>query len=99
MLIKLTTTIDIEPKAGGKSTIKGVMLDMKLPDGLDESAYYDEEGRPNPRGVQAISSTLIQGLLANIHGAHQNLTRDSAEHLRYVIGELERGFVALVKAE
>ena len=33
------------------------------------------------------------GLVGNIHNGHSQKHWDSAEHLRYIISELERGFV------
>lgn len=95
MEIKVTTKVVIEPKQDGKPKLKGVEINLCLPPGLDESGYYEGD-HPNSLGVQAITSTLVQGLVANIHGAHQHGTRDSAEHLRYIISELERGFAARV---
>lgn len=63
---------------------------------VPESAYLDETGLVNKEGSKALSTTLVQGLVANIHMAHEKGFRDSAEHLRWIIAELERGFVAIV---
>ena len=78
--------------------LTNVDVRLNLPDYLDPSAYY-ENGRLTSAGVIVVTSILTQGLIANIHGAHQYKLRDSAEHLRYIISELERGFVAQVKVE
>lgn len=52
----------------------------------------------NEAGLKAQTQGLVQGLVANIHWGHQMGYWDSAEHLRYVIEHLERGF-AVANAE
>jgi hypothetical protein len=54
---------------------------------------------PNKEGCKAITETLIQGIIANIHFAHQKNYRDSAEHLRDIIKKLEEGFIDIVEIE
>ena len=66
---------------------------------LDINKYLDKESLPNKDGSNAISNILIQGLVANIHMAHQKGFRDSADHLRWIISELERGFVQVTNVE
>ncbi len=58
-----------------------------------------EQGLPTRDGSQVLSNVLIQGLVANIHMAHEKGFRDSAEHLRWIISELERGFVTVANVE
>ena len=60
---------------------------------LDKSHYLDSEGLPTKEGSKILSNVLVQGLIGNIHLAHDEGFRDSAEHLRWIISELERGFV------
>lgn len=88
----------LAPKGEEKSTIKAVDILLVLPKEVIESAYM-ENGRPNATGTKLLTQLFIQGLSANIHSAHQTGQRDSAEHLRYIIAELERGFVWQVNAE
>lgn len=64
---------------------------------LDEKCYLDKNGLPTADGSHALTQTLVQGLVGNIHLAHQKGFRDSAEHLRYIISELEKGFVENAK--
>ena len=59
---------------------------------LDEKQYLDAEGLPTKAGSQALSNVLIQGLVGNIHMSHEKGFIDSAEHIRWIISELERGF-------
>lgn len=82
--------------AKGALSSKHVSTDFRLeaPLPLDES-QYNEDGIPTAKGSHALTATLIQGLVGNIHYAHEKGFRDSAEHLRYVISELERGFIAV----
>lgn len=63
---------------------------------LEKKIYIDEENFPTQQGSVAMSIALVQGLVGNIHFAHQKGFRDSAEHLRWIIAELERGFVSVV---
>jgi hypothetical protein len=83
-------------KKGERSSVISTDIQLQLPKELDENMYFNKEGLPNKEGTKALSQCFIQGLIANIHQAHQNGLRDSAEHLRYIISELERGFVELV---
>lgn len=66
---------------------------------LDRRKYLDKENLPTKDGSQVLSNVLVQGLVGNIHMAHENGFRDSAEHLRWIISELERGFVSVVNVE
>lgn len=66
---------------------------------INPDAYFDKEGLPTADGCRSITEILVTSLSANIHASHQKGFRDSAEHLRYVIKELERHFVAVVDIE
>lgn len=68
-------------------------FNLVVPEGLDADCYLDEEGIVNKEGSKVLSNVLIQGLVGNIHLAHQSGFRDSAEHLRWIISELEKGFI------
>ncbi len=85
----------------GISTSKHVATDFNLyvSKELDINKYLDKESLPNKDGSNAISNVLIQGLVANIHMAHEKGFRDSADHLRWIISELERGFVQVTNVE
>ena len=77
----------------GTSTVREceVSLGSSIP--VDKSHLVADDGDFSATGVKAITQGLVQGLVTNIHSAHKVGIRDSAEHLRYVIKELERGFV------
>lgn len=96
--IEAIAALTLEPKEGG-STLTRTEFALELSDNMIRSEYMDDGGKPTKLGVHAIISCFIQGLLGSIHYAHQNGMRDSAEHLRYIISELERGFVRPVEIE
>lgn len=79
----------------GETMSKHVSTDFTLDiiGPLDKAMYISKEGMPTEAGSKAITLALVQGLVGNIHMAHEKGFRDSAEHLRYIISELERGFI------
>lgn len=85
----------------GMTTSKHVSTDFNLdvPREFDRSQYLDKEDLPTANGSNVLSNVLIQGLVGNIHLAHEKGYRDSAEHLRWIISELERGFVTVADVE
>lgn len=72
-------------------------LDVSL--NLDRKQYLDKEGLPTGPGVKTLSNVFVQGLIGNIHHAHQKGFWNDADHLRYIISELERGFVQITKTD
>lgn len=98
MEISATSTVKFEIQ-DGEPIVNTAQVSMHIPPPLDANQYFGKDGTLNKFGVQAATITLVQGLIANIHGAHQNGIRDSAEHLRYIISQLEQGFVALVDVQ
>ena len=95
---KVVLTLEHKP---GMSTSKHVATDFNfyVSKELDINKYLDKESLPNKDGSNAISNVLIQGLVANIHMAHEKGFRDSADHLRWIISELEQGFVQVTNVE
>lgn len=85
----------------GMTTSKHVATDFNLDVSkeLDRSMYLDKEDLPTEAGSKTLSNVLIQGLIGNIHLAHEKGFRDSAEHLRWIISELERGFIEVTNVE
>jgi hypothetical protein len=80
-------------KGAPKSKHVATHIRLEVSDNLDKKQYLDSKERPTKEGSRALTQALVQGLIGNIHNAHQKGWRDSAEHLRYVIQELEKGFV------
>lgn len=85
--------ITLRYKDGNKSSLINTDINLEIPKELDENMYFDKDGLPNKNGIKALTQCFIQGLVANIHYAHQKDNWDSSEHLRYIIKELERGFI------
>lgn len=78
----------------GDKTSSHVATDirMQVSPNLDHKRYINQDGLHGQLGVKPLTETLIQGLIGNIHYAHQNGYWDSAAHLRHIIDELTRGF-------
>ena len=95
---KVVLTLEHEQ---GMTTSKHVSTDfnLKVNGILDKRQYIDKENLPTEAGSKVLSNVLIQGLVGNIHMAHEKGFRDSAEHLRWIISELERGFVTVANVE
>lgn len=90
----------LQHQQGAKtSTLKevNILLDPISP--LDNSMYNNPDGTFTEMGAKAFTNLMVQGLSANIHACHQAGIRDSAEHLRYAIAELEKSFVAIAKID
>lgn len=86
-------------KGREKSQHMGTSFTLIPSDGLDEKAYINEDGLPNEEGCRVLTNVLVHGLLGNIHLCHDRKYRDSAEHLRAIITELEKGFVEVATIE
>ncbi len=92
--IKASCVLTIEHNSGNK-TSKHIHTDFNLnvSDNMDWTLYLDEEGLPTAAGTKALTQCFVQGIIGNIHYAHEKGYRNDAEHLRYIISELERGFI------
>lgn len=64
---------------------------------LDKSKYLDKDDLPTADGVKALSNVFVQGLVGNIHHAHSKGYWKDADHIRYIIAELECGFVQIAE--
>lgn len=90
--------LELEHKPG-MATSKHVAtsFNLEVSEELDRAQYIDTQGLPTEAGSKTLSNVLIQGLVGNIHLAHEKGFRDSAEHLRWIISELERGFSSVAE--
>ncbi len=81
----------------GETTSSHVSTDFNLDvsKNLNRSQYLDKGDLPTKDGIKPLTQCFIQGLVGNIHMAHQKGFWNDAEHLRYIISELEKGFVAI----
>lgn len=84
----------------GKTRLIETNVSLEMSENLDPTEYISEENQTfTKEGCIALSNALIQGLLASINIAHQEGLIDSAQHLRKIISELERGFIEVVQIE
>ena len=81
----------------GEKTSKHVSTDfnLNLSPNLDRSFYFDKDDMPNENAAKALTQAFVQGLVGNIHYAHQKDYWNDADHIRYVIEELKKGFVRI----
>lgn len=79
----------------GMTTSAHVATDFRLDisSNLSRSQYLTTDDLPTKDGIKPLTQTFIQGLIGSIHFAHEKGWWDSAEHLRYIIEELQRGFI------
>lgn len=76
-----------------KATHVSTDFNLETSDGIPREQCFDLEGLPTKDGCAFLTQAFIQGLIGNLHYAHHKEFRDSAEHLRYIISELERAFI------
>ncbi|HUI31988.1 MAG TPA: hypothetical protein VLY84_00095 [Dysgonamonadaceae bacterium] len=92
--LRVTAILELEHIPGDKfSKHRGASVCLDISKNLEQYTYFEKGGEPTAEGIKAASTVLVQGLLANLHYAHDSGLRDSAEHLRWIIAELERGFI------
>ena len=100
MICKIIATSVLSLRPNGESSkLERTEFKLDLSSNMIREEYLTKDGKPTKNGSHAITSAFIQGLVGNIHFAHQAGFRDSAEHLRYIISELERGFVRQVEVD
>jgi hypothetical protein len=68
---------------------------LEVSKNVDRSIFFNPDGTPNLMGVKALCQCFVQGLIGNIHYGNETKLWNDAEQLRYVIAELERGFVQI----
>ena len=98
--IKASSVINLEStESETKQKLKSVDVQIEVSKNISMEAYLTTERRLNKEGMNVVTQAFVQGIVANIHAAHQAGFIDSAEHLRYVISEIEKGFVELGDVE
>lgn len=88
---KSILTLDYK-EGENKSTFVSTDFFLKV-SGCDEKNFINEEGIPNKEGSKALSQCFISGLISNLHYGRERGYWDDAEHLRFIISELERMFI------
>lgn len=97
--LKAVSKLTVRETSLLSGTIELAELDLQIGPGFDPRMYYGPNGEPRLGGVQAYTLCFTQGLIANLHYAHQMNLWDSAKHLRHIIAELERGFVKVLTVQ
>jgi len=87
-------TLKHKPSTGKSSLVK-TDFNLDVSNNLDATKYLDSDGLPTADGTKSLTMVFVQGLVGNIHQAHEKGYWDSAAHLRYIIAELERGFATV----
>lgn len=84
-------------KGDASASVRHVKTDVNLDvsKNLERDMYFTKDGVPNKDGVKAMTQTLIQGLVGNIHYAKQNGYWDDVEHIKHIVAELTRGFATI----
>ena len=79
----------------GMTTSKHVQtkFNLDVSDNLNRKEYLDEEDLPTAAGAKVLTNVFVQGLIGNIHHSREKGYWNDSEHIRYIIAELERGFV------
>lgn len=94
IIVKTKTTLEhIEGEATSKFIRTDNLLDFSGP--VDQKKYFRKDDLPNADGCLSITLALVNAIANNIHYAHEEGYRDSAEHLRYIIKKLEEQFIAV----
>ena len=81
----------------GEKTSKHVNTDfgLSVSENVDRSFYFDKEDVMTENAVKALTQAFVQGLVGNIHYAHQRELWTDSDHIRYIIEELKKGFVRI----
>ncbi len=92
------TLLQMETVPGtSKSKVLTLDIGIQASKNLDQRAYDTAEGMPTKAGTIAITNTLVQGLIANIHQAQAQGHWNDADHIRHIIDQLQKGFVAITE--
>lgn len=91
--------VTLREKDNKVSTHTGTNIVFDVSPNVDRRNFFDKEDNLNAEGIKGATQCCVQGLIGLIHLGHQNGLWDSAKHMRYIIDELERGFVAQAKVK
>jgi len=86
-------------KGETKSQHVATNVNIECSKNLDQRKYLNKDGLPTADGAKSMTIAFVHGLIGNIHHCHQLGYRDSAEHLRWIIAELEKGFATVANTE
>jgi hypothetical protein len=86
ILIVATSRLKLDYEEGCENaSVINTEVALEVSKNINKSTFFDEGDIPNFQGARAVCNALVQGLIANLHFAHQHGLWDSAKHLRYII--------------
>jgi len=77
-----------------RSQLKSSDLRLEVSGNLDKSVYVDDEGLPTKDALKPITTALLMGLITNMRMGAAKGWWTEHEHMKYIIDELSRAFVA-----
>lgn len=102
MVSSFKATVVLHLQHNGESDVSihnGVKAGLEISRNLDYDTYIDGKGLPTKVGTTALTNVLIQGLVANIHRANIEGHWKDHEHIKFIIEELQRGFIEVPHME
>ncbi len=72
------------------STHEKCDIRLDVSNNLDHRKYLNK-GIPTADGAKVLTVTFVQALVANVHASEQMYGKSSAEHLKEIIADLEKG--------
>ena len=97
----VTSKIILEHEDGAKMpALQECRVSLEISKNLDRSMYFDRKGNYTGKdGAKVVTGALIQGLMANLAAAKMNGWWNEAEHMKYIIDELQRTFTHPIMSE
>lgn len=93
-----TCVLELESNGNSeKASHRSTKFNLELSPNLERSVYLDKDDYPTKDGARVLTQVFTQALIGNIHACHEQGFMDSAEHLRMIIAELERGFIQVTE--
>lgn len=72
---------------------------LEISKNLDKKRYLNNRDLPTEDGIKPMQQAFIQGIMTNIKFADKNGWWKEAEHMQYVIDELQRAYVAVAYSD
>lgn len=87
--------ITLEHETGMTSSVlKQTDIRFEISNNLDRKVYFDSHGLPTKEAIKPITNALVMGLIANVRTGAANGWMTDYEHMKYIIDQLQRAFVA-----
>lgn len=87
--------ITVEHEEGAPtSVLKAVDIRLEVSGNQDRSKFIDGKGLPRKEALKVITQTFVQGLIANVKHGHAKAWWKEGDHMRYIIEQLQKAFVA-----